>query len=165
MISTGKKERKKNLWLWKRKKGRQQRTVKERVKQYGKAVKCLLRTGMSTTCSKMDANRESRTEKSQSERERQIPYDITHMWNLKCGTLEFPPWLSGNESDSNPWGRRCDPWPCWLRIQHCRELWCRSQTRLGSGCGCGVGRRLSSKSAICHHMPPYATGAALRKDK
>ena len=21
----------------------------------------------------------------------------------------------------------------WLRIQHCRELWCRSQTRLGSG--------------------------------
>ena len=25
---------------------------------------------------------------SKSERERQIPYDITYMWNLKCGTDE-----------------------------------------------------------------------------
>ena len=25
-----------------------------------------------------------------SERERQIPYDITYMWNLKYATLEFP---------------------------------------------------------------------------
>jgi len=28
-----------------------------------------------------------------------------------------------------------------LRIQHCRELWCRSQTPLGC-CACGVGRQL-----------------------
>ena len=34
----------------------------------------------------MDATRDSHTKGSKSERERQIPYDIIYMWNLKYGT-------------------------------------------------------------------------------
>ena len=34
----------------------------------------------------MDEARESYTKQSKSEKERQIPYDITDMWNLKYGT-------------------------------------------------------------------------------
>ena len=33
----------------------------------------------------MDATRDSHTRQSKSEREKQIPYDITYMWNLKYG--------------------------------------------------------------------------------
>ena len=33
--------------------------------------------------SNMDTTRDYHTKWSKSERERQIPYDITHMWNLK----------------------------------------------------------------------------------
>ena len=36
-------------------------------------------------CSNIDATRDSLTK---SEREQQIPYDITCMWNLKYGTNE-----------------------------------------------------------------------------
>ena len=36
----------------------------------------------------MDATRDSHTKWSKSERERQIPYDITYMWNLKYDTNE-----------------------------------------------------------------------------
>ena len=36
----------------------------------------------------MDAARDSHTKWSKSERERQIPYDITSMWSLKYGTNE-----------------------------------------------------------------------------
>ena len=36
----------------------------------------------------MDATRDYHTKGSKSERERQIPYDITYMWNLKYGTNE-----------------------------------------------------------------------------
>ena len=39
-------------------------------------------------CSNMDGTRDSPPELSQSERERQIPYDITYIWNLKYGTNE-----------------------------------------------------------------------------
>ena len=39
-------------------------------------------------CSNMDATRDSHTKWSKSERERQILYDITYMWNLKYGTNE-----------------------------------------------------------------------------
>ena len=39
-------------------------------------------------CSNMDATRDYHTQWSKSERERQIPYDITYMWNLKYGTNE-----------------------------------------------------------------------------
>ena len=37
-------------------------------------------------CSNMDGTRDSHSKWSKSERERQMPYDITYMWNLKCGT-------------------------------------------------------------------------------
>ena len=36
----------------------------------------------------MDATRDYQTKRSKSERERQIPYDITYMWNLKYDTNE-----------------------------------------------------------------------------
>ena len=39
-------------------------------------------------CSNMDRTRDSHTKGSKSERERQIPYDITHIWNLIYGTNE-----------------------------------------------------------------------------
>ena len=39
-------------------------------------------------CSNMDATRDDHTKWSKSERERQIPYDITYTWNLKDGTNE-----------------------------------------------------------------------------
>ena len=39
-------------------------------------------------CSNMDGTRDSYTKWSRSERERQIPYDITYAWNLKYGTNE-----------------------------------------------------------------------------
>ena len=34
----------------------------------------------------MDVIRDSHTKWSRSERERQIPYDMTYIWNLKYGT-------------------------------------------------------------------------------
>ena len=37
----------------------------------------------------MDATRASHAKRGKSERERQIPYDITYMWNLKYGTDEL----------------------------------------------------------------------------
>ena len=40
-------------------------------------------------CSNMDGPRGYRTKWSKSERERQIPYDITYMWNLKYDTNEL----------------------------------------------------------------------------
>ena len=39
-------------------------------------------------CSNMDETRDYRTKWSKSERERQMPYNITHMWNLKYDTNE-----------------------------------------------------------------------------
>ena len=40
-------------------------------------------------CSNMDGLREYHTKWSKSERERQIPYDISYMWNLKYDTNEL----------------------------------------------------------------------------
>ena len=40
-------------------------------------------------CSYTDGPRDYHTKWSQSERERQIPYDITYMWNLKYDTNEL----------------------------------------------------------------------------
>ena len=37
----------------------------------------------------MDGPRDYHNKKSKSERERQIPYDITYMWNLKYDTSEL----------------------------------------------------------------------------
>jgi len=39
-------------------------------------------------CSKMDETRDSHSKWNKSERERQISYDITYIWNLKYGTNE-----------------------------------------------------------------------------
>ena len=39
-------------------------------------------------CSNMDATRDYHAKWSKSEREKQIPNDITYMWNLKCGINE-----------------------------------------------------------------------------
>ena len=39
-------------------------------------------------CNNMDASRDSHTKWSKSERESQMPYDITYIWNLIYGTNE-----------------------------------------------------------------------------
>ena len=39
-------------------------------------------------CSNMDATKDYHIKRNKSERERQISYDITYMWNLKYGTYE-----------------------------------------------------------------------------
>ena len=39
-------------------------------------------------CSNMNGLRDSHTRWSKSERKRQMPYDITYMWNLKYDTNE-----------------------------------------------------------------------------
>ena len=39
-------------------------------------------------CSNMDEPRDYHTKWSKPDRERQIPYDITYMWNLKYDTNE-----------------------------------------------------------------------------
>ena len=56
-------------------------------------------------CSNMDATRESHTKWSKSERARQIPYDITHMWDLKYGANEL---IYRTETVSQTW--RADLW-------------------------------------------------------
>ena len=48
-------------------------------------------------CSNMDGPRDYHTKWNKSERERQIPYDITYMWNLKYDTNEH---IYGTETDS-----------------------------------------------------------------
>ena len=40
-------------------------------------------------CSNMDVPRDYHTKWSKSERKRQIPYDITYMWNIKYNTNEL----------------------------------------------------------------------------
>ena len=45
----------------------------------------------------MDGPRDYHTKQSKSERERQMPYDITYMWNLKYNTNEF---IYETETDS-----------------------------------------------------------------
>ena len=40
-------------------------------------------------CNEVDGVRVCHTEWSKSEREKQIPYDITYMWNLKYDTNEL----------------------------------------------------------------------------
>ena len=37
----------------------------------------------------LDGPRNSHTKRSESEKERQIPHDITYVWNLKCDTSEL----------------------------------------------------------------------------
>ena len=40
-------------------------------------------------CSNMDRPRDYHTNWNKSERERQVPYDITYMWNLKYDTNDL----------------------------------------------------------------------------
>ena len=40
-------------------------------------------------CSYMGGPRDDHTKQSKSERERQISYDITYIWNLKYDTIEL----------------------------------------------------------------------------
>ena len=50
------------------------------------------------------------------------------------------------------------------RAQWVKELWCRSQTRLRSGCGSGVGWRLQLQlDGPLAWESPYAMSAALEK--
>ena len=46
----------------------------------------------------MTGSRDYHTKRSKSERERQIPYDIAYMWNLKYDTNEF---IYETETDSD----------------------------------------------------------------
>ena len=48
-------------------------------------------------CSNMDRPRDYHIKQSKSERERQIPYDITYIWNLKYNTNEL---IYKTETDS-----------------------------------------------------------------
>ena len=48
-------------------------------------------------CSNMDETRDYHTKLSKSERERQIPYEITYTWNLKYNTNEL---IYKTETDS-----------------------------------------------------------------
>ena len=48
-------------------------------------------------CSNMDGPRDYHRKWSKSESERQIPYDITYMWNLKYDTNEL---INETETDS-----------------------------------------------------------------
>ena len=48
-------------------------------------------------CGNMDGPRDDHTKWSKSERERQIPYNITCMWNLKYDTSEL---IYKTETDS-----------------------------------------------------------------
>ena len=48
-------------------------------------------------CNNMDGPRDYHTKCSQSDTERQIPYDITYMWNLKYDTNEL---IYNTETDS-----------------------------------------------------------------
>ena len=50
--------------------------------------------------------------------------------------------------------------PSGLRIHHCCELWCRSQTWLGSGVVVAA-----AQIQPLTWEPPYAMGAALKKEK
>ena len=54
-----------------------------------------------------------------------------------------------------------------LRIRHCRELWCRLQTQLRSDVSVTVMLRKPVAAAPVGPLvwePPYATGAARRKE-
>ena len=66
-------------------------------------------------------------------RGRQMVHGITYMWNLKKSNSEFLSWLSGNESLASMRTQvQSLASLSGIRIPCCRELWCRSQRRLGS---------------------------------
>ena len=70
--------------------------------------------------------------------------------------LELPSWLSGNKPNEYTWGRQV--WSLaslsGLRIWHCCELWCSSQTFLGS---CIVEAVLQASSCSLALIPNLGT--------
>ena len=52
-----------------------------------------------------------------------------------------------------------------LRIQRCRELWCRSQTWIPYCRGRGLGRQLSASLIPSLGTSTYAPGVALKNQK
>ena len=55
---------------------------------------------------------------------------------------------------------------CGLRIKHCRELWCRLQTRLGSGVAVALAK--AGATILIRPQawePPYALGAVLKRQQ
>ena len=79
-------------------------------------------------CNNMDGPTDYHTKRSKSDRERQIWYDITYMWNLKYDTNEL---IYETEIDSQTW--RTDLWlprgkeggtVCWeFGISRCKLLY------------------------------------------
>ena len=52
----------------------------------------------------------------------------------------------------------------WIKDQHCHELWCRSQTWLGSSIAVALGRPAAiAPIGPLAWEPPYATGVALKR--
>ena len=60
---------------------------------------------------------------------------------------EFLSWHTGNKSDYYSWGCRFNPWLCSVGW-HCHELWCRSQTQLGSSIAVAVVQAGSCSSSL-----------------
>ena len=65
--------------------------------EYYSAIK---KTEVMPSAATGDATGDDHTKRSQSERERQTPYDIAYMWNLKYDTKE-PTYKT--ETDSRTW--------------------------------------------------------------
>ena len=87
-------------------------------------------------CSNLNGSRDSHTKFSTSEGERQIPYDITYVWNLKYGTNE-PIWKT--ETDSQTCGCQGGGggnWVDWeFGVSRCKLLplkWISSEVLLNS---------------------------------
>ena len=69
---------------------------------------------------------------------------------------EFLWWRSGNKLDSYPnWTSIHEASLSGLRIRHCRELWCRSQSRLGSGVAVAVAVASSCSSNLTPGLGTY----------
>ena len=70
---------------------------KEDVPIYNRILLSHTKEWNNAICSNMDGPRDYHTKWSKSERERQIPYDITYTWNLKHDTNEL---IYETETDS-----------------------------------------------------------------
>ena len=106
---------------------------------------------------------------NRSDTERQAPYDQFYMWYVKKNLiLEFLLWLSGLHTQIVSMRMQIQYLALLsgLRIWHCRELWCSSQTQLWSGVNVTV-RRLAATPPIwpLAWEPPYAMGVAFKKTK
>ena len=62
---------------------------KEDVPIYNRILLSHKKEWNNAICSNMDGTRDYHTKWSKSEKKRQIPYNITYMWNLKYNTNEL----------------------------------------------------------------------------